>query len=98
MNEGGLLVAQSGGHIASHAEIGILVNRTGNEAGHVQFAAEGDVKGRGEGGGGLHGGERALADVVRHREAKNCTSLEQKIQILDQQHDVNAITVPGCKW
>ena len=58
-----------------HAEVCVLGDGAGAQAGHVQAAAEGDVEAGGEGRAGLHCGERALADVVRHREPKDRATL-----------------------
>ena len=41
-----------------------LIDGAGDEAGHVPITAEGHGEGAGEGGRGLHSGERDLADVV----------------------------------
>lgn len=63
-DEGGLEVAELGGDVPGHAEVGVLVDRAGDEAAHVLARAEDVGEAVGEAGGRLGGREGDLADVV----------------------------------
>ena len=71
-DQGALVEAKARPHIASHSEVGVLVNGTGYETAYV-FAVAKDVGKRGgERWRCLRGWERNLADVVLALQAKNC--------------------------
>ena len=65
-----LELAQPRRHVARHAEVGVLVDRTGNHAAQLLLAQHAQ-KGRREGWSRLDGGERLLADVRGLGEAED---------------------------
>lgn len=60
-----------------------LINGTGDKAGHSEGAFKLGGKARGESGSRLHGREGALADVIRHRKAKDRFDLVIRRELLD---------------
>mmetsp|Transcript_22472 Transcript_22472/g.57027 ORF Transcript_22472/g.57027 Transcript_22472/m.57027 type:complete len:401 (-) Transcript_22472:153-1355(-) len=87
VNQRGLEKAELRRRIARQAEVGVLVDRARDEAGHALVLPE-DMRERGrEGGRGLYGGKSVLPDVVRVRKAKD--GLDRRVggEFLDA-HDV----------
>jgi len=77
MNEGWLLVSEARSHIASHAEVWVLVDRLRDQAQHVLGSSKGHREGAGEGRGSLNSWEANLSNVGLVIEAKHANGLAE---------------------
>ena len=75
LDEGRLVLTQAGGHVARHAEVGVLVDGAGHEAADVLARAKHVRERVGEGRRRLHGGEGDLPDVVVRGQPKDALDL-----------------------
>lgn len=64
MNQSGFYESQTRGGVPGQAKVGVLINGTRYETGHIGVSAEHDREAGGEARGGLHGRKGGLADVV----------------------------------
>lgn len=85
MDEGRLAKTHTGRDVPSHPEIGVLIDRTWDEARHIQGPLEGDCERAGEGRTCLYGREGTLADIVRGGESEDRSYLVVRGEFLNAQ-------------